>query len=226
MKKRSKRYRKAAERVEASKRYAVREALEVLRETEAAGFDETVEIALKLGVDPKKPDQIIRGAFSLPNGSGKEVRVIAFAEGEKAAEAEAAGAMEVGGQDLVKKIQDGWLDFDVAIAHPSMMRFVGKLGRILGTKGKMPSPKSGTVADDIGRAVSEFKAGKIEYRTDSAGNLHAPMGKRHFELDRLVENVEAFMAHVEGLRPTSLKGTYVQRVHLSTTMGPSVPLRV
>jgi large subunit ribosomal protein L1 len=226
MRKRSKRYRKGEETVDRSKRYTVRKALELLQNIPPAAFDETVEIAMKLGVDTKKPDQMLRGAFSLPHGAGKTQKVIAFAEGEFADKAAAAGAVEVGGEELVKKIQDGWLEFDVAVAHPSMMRFVGKLGRLLGPKGKMPSPKSGTVTADVGQAVQEFAAGKIEYRTDAAGNIHAPVGRRSFDIEKLQENVEAFISLVTSLKPPSVKGTYLQRIHLTLTMGTSVPVRV
>lgn len=225
MRKRSKRYRTGAEGLDQNTRHSVDEALEILKAFPSANFDETIEIAVKLGVDPKKPDQMLRGAFSLPNGAGKTMRVIAFAEGETAAQAEEAGAVAVGGQDLVKRIEDGWMDFDVAVAHPSMMRFVGKLGRVLGPKGKMPSPKSGTVTPEVGTAVREFAAGKIEYRTDSAGNIHAPVGKKSFESGKLAENVDAFLNLILSLKPSSVKGTYVQKVYLTSSMGPSVAVR-
>ncbi len=204
----------------------VTEAVEVLLNFESAKFDETVEIAVKLGIDPKNSQQNVRGAFSLPHGIGKQTRVIAFAEGPAAAEAEAAGASAVGGEDLAKKILDGWLDFDVAIAHPAMMRHVGKLGRVLGPHGKMPSPKSGTVTDNVGQAVKEFVAGKVEFRSDGGGNVHAPMGKKSFKKDQLVDNVEAFLEHLRSVKPASAKGVYLQKAAISATMSPGVRLSV
>ncbi len=226
MKKLSKRLKASTGLVDHEKRYTVKEAVEILKKVPAVKFDETVQIAIKLNVDPKKPEQNLRGAFSLPNGSGKTVRVIAFCEGDKAKEAETAGAVSVGGQDLVQKILDGWMDFDVAIAHPSMMKFVGKLGRVLGTKGLMPSPKSGTVSEDVGRAVKEFRAGKIEYRTDSAGNIHAILGKKSFEAGKIEENAESFISMIQGSRPPTVKGIFISKMFLTTTMGVSVPLKV
>jgi large subunit ribosomal protein L1 len=226
MKKHSKRFRKTAEMVDRSKKYSLEEAIELLHKTGNAKFDETVEIVLKLGIDARKSDQLVRGSVSLPRGIGKTRKVIAFAEGDDAEAAKAAGADEVGGADLVKKIQDGWLDFDIAIAKPSMMRHVGKLGKLLGPQGKMPSPKAGTVTENIEGAVKEFKAGKIEFRADAAGNLHAPMGKRSFEVEALVDNVTAFLEHVRSLRPSAVKGTYILKGTLATTMGPGISLAV
>ncbi len=226
MKKSSKRHRKCLELVDRTRKYTVKEAVEVIKKTPSAKFDETVQIAIKLDVDPKKPEQMLRGAFSLPHGSGRSVRVIAFAEGDKAKEAEQAGAAAVGGQDLVQKITDGWMEFDVAVAHPSLMKFVGKLGRVLGTKGLMPSPKTGTVTEDVGRVVKEFKAGKIEYRTDSAGNIHAMVGKKSFDAQKIEENVDAFVAMIQGARPSTVKGIFVTKMSLTTSMGPGVPLKV
>jgi large subunit ribosomal protein L1 len=223
---RSKRYRAAATEVDRLKRYQVPEALEVLGRLPKTKFDETVELVVRLGIDPKKSDQLVRGSVSLPRGIGKRKRVIVFAEGEKAEEAVAAGAVEVGSAELAKKIQDGWLDFDVAIATPDMMRHVGKLGRILGPQGKMPSPKSGTVTPDVGTAVSEFAAGKVEFRTDSGANVHVPVGKRSFAAEDLGENVEAFLEHIRSLRPAAAKGTYLVGATLTTTMGPGIKLEV
>ena len=200
------------------------EAVEMLLNFESSKFDETVELAVKLGIDPKNSQQLVRGAVSLPNGIGKTIRVIAFVEGEAAAAAKDAGAIEVGSEDLAKKILDGFLDFDVAIAHPGMMRHVGKLGRVLGPHGKMPSPKSGTVTDDVAKAVQEFVAGKVEFRNDDGGNIHAPMGKKSFSKDQLVGNVQAFLSHLEAIRPASAKGNYLQRATISSTMSPGVPL--
>ncbi|MHC4778398.1 MAG: 50S ribosomal protein L1 [Planctomycetota bacterium] len=226
MKKRSKRYSKVADEVDRSKKYSIEEAVDLVHKTASTKFDETVEIVLRLGIDPRKSDQMVRGSVSLPRGIGKTRMVIVFAEGEDAEEATAAGADEVGGADLVKKIQDGWMDFDVAIAKPSMMRHVGRLGKLLGPQGKMPSPKAGTVTENLSVAVKEFKAGKIEFRADNAGNLHAPMGKKSFEAGALVENVSAFMEHVQSIRPAAVKGAYLLKGTLTTTMGPGVPLTV
>jgi large subunit ribosomal protein L1 len=226
-KKRSKRYQAGLKKLEGlSDRLSVADAVAVLQSFPAAKFDETVEVAIRLGVDPKKADQIVRGSFSMPHGLGKEKRVIAFVEGEDAAKAEEAGAVEVGTEDLVKKIQGGWTDFDVAIAHPKTMRFVGKLGRVLGPQGKMPSPKSGTVTDDVPRAVREFKGGKIEYRTDSAANVQAPVGKRSFDPQKLEENALAFIDHILNVRPAAAKGTYLRNAAISCTMSPAVRLAI
>jgi large subunit ribosomal protein L1 len=222
--KRSKRYRALAEKIDRNKYYAVKEAISLLKEFEGTKFDETVEIVFKLGIDPRQSDQQLRGSYSLPKGIGKSMRVLVFAEGEKAEAAKAAGAIEVGGQDLVKKVEDGFLDFDVAIAVPEMMRFVGRLGRTLGPKGMMPSPKSGTVTNDVAQAVAEFAAGKIEYRNDSSGNLHLPVGKCSFSAEDLEANVNAFYDHVRSLRPASVKGRYIEKVVLSPSMGPGLKL--
>jgi large subunit ribosomal protein L1 len=222
----SKRYRAAREKVDAAKLYTVDEALTVLKSFEGSKFDESVEIALRLGVDPKKPDQAIRGTISLPKGIGKTLRVIVFAEGDLAEQAKAAGADAVGGQELIDKVQGGWTDFDVAIAVPAMMRLVGRLGRVLGPKGLMPSPKSGTVTDNITSAVSEFKAGKIEYRTDSGGNIHAPVGKKSFSTEDLKANIDAFVEHIRQARPSGAKGKYIVGVTVSTSMSPGVALAV
>ena len=221
MGKKSKRYRRNKE-LTTGDMVPLPEAVEALKKLENAKFDETVEVAVKLGIDPKNTAQTIRGAFSLPNGIGREVTVIAFADGDAAKAAEEAGAAAVGTEDLAKRIQDGWLDFDVAVAHPSMMRYVGRLGRILGPHGKMPSPKSGTVTDNVGDVVREFKAGKVEFRSDSGGNVHAPVGKKSFSKDRLVENILSFLEHLKAIKPAAAKGTYMQRVSISTTMGPGV----
>ncbi len=189
-------------------------------------WDQTVEIAMWLGIDPKQADQMIRGSVSLPKGIGATKKVIAFAQDQAAEDATAAGAAEVGGDELIKKIQDGWMDFDVAIAHPSMMGKVGKLGRILGPQGKMPSPKSGTVTPDVGTAVAEYAAGKIEYRNDDGGNIHAAVGKVSFSDEDLQENIEAFITHIRRLKPSSSKGTYLKRVCIKATSTPSVTVEV
>ncbi len=226
MKKRSKRYAQAAAQVEHGRRYQLPDAIQLLQGLPAPKFDETVTVCVRLGIDPRKSDQIVRGAFSLPHGIGKDVVVAVFAEGDAAEEAKANGADIVGGEDLAEKIQGGWMDFDVAIAHPSMMRIVGKLGRVLGPQGKMPSPKAGTVIETIGKAVKEFKAGKIEFRNDAGGNLHAVMGRRSFDTDKLKDNVEAFIEHVISLKPTAAKGNFILGAHLSGTMSPGIALTV
>jgi len=223
---RSKRYRAGAEKVDATKTYELDEALEVLKGLDGAKFDETVELALHLGIDPKKPEQAVRGTVSLPKGIGRTLRVIVFAEGEQAEAAQAAGAEAVGGQDLIDRVQGGWLDFDVAIAVPAMMRLVGRLGRTLGPKGLMPSPKSGTVTDDVTAAVTEFKAGKIEYRADAGGNVHAPVGKKSFAPDDLRANIEAFIEHIRQARPAAAKGRFILSAAVSTTMSPGIRLAV
>lgn len=222
----SKRYRAAVKRLDPAKVYAVTDAITLLASFEKAKFDETVDLSIKLGIDPKQPDQMLRGSFSLPKGLGRSKKVVVFASGEKAEEARQAGADEVGSDDLIKKVEGGWTDFDVAIAHPSLMAKVGKLGRVLGPQGKMPSPKSGTVADAIGKAVKEFKAGKIEFRNDDAGNLHVPVGKRSFPPEALAENIQAILDHVKNLKPAASKGEYLQRVVLSSTMSPGIRLHV
>ncbi len=220
MPKHSKRYREAAARIDRSAQYMPNEAFDMLKSLPAPKFDETVEVAVRLGIDPRKTDQLVRGAVSLPKGLGKTVKVVVFAEGDKADAARAAGADEVGSDDLAAKIQGGWMDFDVVIASPDMMKHVGKLGKVLGPQGKMPSPKSGTVTPNVGDAVTEFKAGKVEFRTDAGGNVHAPLGKRSFSTEDLVANLSAFMNHLSGMRPAAVKGTFVRRISVSTTMSP------
>jgi large subunit ribosomal protein L1 len=220
MAKRSKRYNQAFARVDRSRAYEASEAFSLLKNLPAPKFDETVEVAVRLGIDPRKSDQLVRGAVSLPKGLGKSVKIVVFAEGDKADAARAAGADEVGSDELAKKIEGGWMDFDIVIASPDMMKHVGKLGKVLGPQGKMPSPKSGTVTPNVGDAVREFKAGKVEFRTDSGGNIHAPLGKRSFTVDDLVANLTAFMDHLAAMRPSAVKGTFVRKVTVSTTMGP------
>ncbi len=222
----SKRYRAAVKRLDPAKTYGLADAVKLLASFEKAKFDETVDLSIKLGIDPKQPDQMLRGSFSLPKGLGRSKKVVVFASGDKAEEARQAGADEVGSDDLIKKVEGGWTDFDVAIAHPSLMAKVGKLGRVLGPQGKMPSPKSGTVADAIGKAVKEFKAGKIEFRNDDAGNLHVPVGKRSFPPEALAENIQAILDHVRNLKPAASKGEYLQRVVLSSSMSPGIRLQV
>ncbi len=225
MSRHSRRYRENLGKVDTEKVYAMGEAFQTLKSLRSTRFDETVECHVRLGVDPKKSDQMVRGAVSLPHGLGKTVRVIAFAEGDAAEEAREAGALEVGGEELAGKIQDGWTDFDIVIAHPAMMRVVGKLGRILGPQGKMPSPKSGTVTPRVGEAVREFQAGKIEFRVDAGGNLHVPVGKVSFEPQLLEENARAFLDYVVSLRPATAKGAYIRNVAVTTTMGPGLKVQ-
>ncbi len=223
MKFRSKRYVESDKLVEKSKVYEVKEAVTVLKTLKKAKFDETVDIVMKLGVDPKHSDQLVRGSFSLPKGIGKEVRVAVFAgSADKIELAQSAGAIEAGGDDLLKKVEGGWMDFDVAISTPDMMGKVGKLGRVLGPQGKMPSPKSGTVTNDIQTAVKEFKEGKIEYRTDAGGNVHVPVGKTSFPDEDLVENIKSFIKHIVSNKPPAAKGTFVQKIFISSTMGPGL----
>jgi large subunit ribosomal protein L1 len=223
---RSKRYRDAAKKVEHGRKYPIDEAFSVLAGFPKAKFDETVNLAVKLNVDPRKADQNLRGAISLPHGIGKQQRVVAFCEGELAEQATAAGAVAVGGAELAKRIEDGWLEFDKAIAHPSQMRHVGKLGKVLGPKGLMPTPKAGTVTEDVVGAVQEFAAGKLEFRTDSGGNIHLPLGKRSFTNEKLVDNLQHILNHIKAIRPNAVKGVYIQRVSLSGTMTPGVHVSV
>ena len=203
------------------------DALKLLKKFTPAKFDETVELSMELGIDTKKSDQMVRGAVSLPRGIGRELRVIVFCKDEKVAEANEAGAIAAGGDELAARIRDdGWLDFDVAIATPDMMSVVGRLGKVLGPQGKMPSPKNGTVTPDVATAVREFRAGKIEFRADSGGNVHAPVGKASFELDALQENIETFVEQIRSMRPSTAKGKYIQQVHVSTTMGAGVAVDI
>jgi large subunit ribosomal protein L1 len=217
-----KKYQEAVKLVERTKAYDVQEAIELAKKTSIVKFDATVEAAFRLGVDPKKADQQIRGAVVLPNGTGKTQRVLVFAKGEKAKEAEAAGADYVGDSEFINKIQQGWFDFDVIVATPDMMGEVGKLGRVLGPKGLMPNPKTGTVTFDVTKAVNEIKAGKVEYRVDKAGNVHVPIGKVSFEDQKLVENFNTIFETMMKVKPAAAKGTYMKNVTVSTTMGPGV----
>ena len=210
---------------EPGKAYSLPEGLKLLGQAKKVKFDETVNIAVNLGIDTKKSEQTVRGAVSLPHGTGRSLRVIAFVKDPAKQEAaRKAGAAEVGTDELVKKVADGWTDFDVAVAAPDMMGLVGKLGKVLGPQGKMPTPKSGTVTPDVEKAVREFAAGKIEFRADAAGTVHAPVGKRSFEPDKLEENVRAFLAAVTALRPASAKGNFIRSVSLANTMGPGVDI--
>lgn len=222
MVKRSKRFDEATKQVDRSKVYSITEGLELIKSLPAAKFDETVDVVVRLGIDPKKSDQLVRGAVSLPKGLGKSVKVVVFAQGDKADAAREAGADEVGSEELAAKIAGGWLDFDVVITSPDMMKHVGRLGKVLGPQGKMPSPKSGTVTPDVATAVKEFKAGKVEFRTDAGGNVHAAVGKRSFSTDALSENLMTFLNHLGGMRPAAVKGNFFTKISLSTTMGPGV----
>lgn len=219
----SKGYRAAAAKIDRERRYQLYEAIALARQTARAKFDETVELAVRLGVDPRKAEQNVRGTVVLPHGTGKTVRVAVFAKGEKAREAEAAGADVVGGEELVKRIsEEGWLEFDKAIATPDMMGLVGRLGKILGPRGLMPNPKVGTVTTDVARAVQELKGGKVEYRVDRAGNVHVPVGKVSFSEQDLVDNAAALLDSLLRAKPASAKGSYLLNVTVSTTMGPGV----
>ena len=222
MAKKGKKYLEAVKLIERTKAYSVVEAVELAKKANYSKFDATVEVAFRLGVDPKKADQQIRGAVVLPNGTGKTQRVLVFAKGEKAKEAEAAGADYVGDADYINKIQQGWFDFDVIVATPDMMGEVGKLGRVLGPKGLMPNPKTGTVTFDVTKAVNEIKAGKVEYRVDKAGNIHAPIGKVSFEDAKLVENFTTVFETLMKVKPSAAKGTYMKNISITTTMGPAV----
>ncbi len=222
MAKHGKNYNAAAEKVDGSKLYTPKEAMALVKELSSAMFDETVEVAVRLGVDTRKADQNVRGSISLPHGTGKTVRVAVFAEGEKAREAEAAGADVIGADDLVAAVQAGNIDFDAAIATPNMMGKVGRLGKVLGPRGLMPNPKLGTVTMDVAKMVSELKAGRVEYRADRYGICHVPMGKASFDLEKLVENYGALITELLRVKPSSAKGKYVKSVVLSSTMGPGV----
>ncbi len=222
MPKHGKNYRAARERIDREKQIPLSEAVGLVKEISAAKFDETVEISAKLGVDPRHAEQMVRGSVVLPNGIGKEERVVAFAKGEKVAEAKEAGAEYVGADDLAEKIQGGWMEFDRVVATPDVMSVVGKLGRLLGPRGMMPNPKSGTVSFDVGRMIREIKAGKVEYRVDKAGIIHAPVGKVSFEGEALSENISAVVDALVRAKPAASKGVYFKRLTISSTMGPGV----
>ncbi|OGQ48583.1 MAG: 50S ribosomal protein L1 [Deltaproteobacteria bacterium RIFCSPLOWO2_02_FULL_46_8] len=219
-----KHYTENAKKIDKEKRYSLDEGVSLLSSLNNAKFDESVDIAIRLGVDPKQADQNVRGAVGLPNGLGKKVRVAVFARGDKASEATAAGADIVGGDDLVEKVQGGFADFDNTVATPDMMGQVGKLGKILGPKGLMPNPKLGTVTMDVARAVKELKAGKVEYRLDKAGIVHAIVGKKSFTVPKLKENIQALMDALVKVKPSSAKGTYLRSITISSTMGPGIKL--
>jgi large subunit ribosomal protein L1 len=221
--KRSKRYTELLAKVP-EQPVGLSEAVGILKGFDGAKFDQTIEIHMHLGVDPKQADQIVRGSIVLPHGIGKTQRVVVFAKDAAAEAAQAAGADEVGQEDLAKKISGGWLEFDVCIASPDMMGVVGPLGRVLGPRSLMPSPRSGTVTPDVAKAVEEYKAGKVEFRNDSGGNVHAVLGRLSFTPEQIQENVSAFLKYIESLKPSSVKGTYVKNIALTSTMGPGIPL--
>ncbi|MHC4265523.1 MAG: 50S ribosomal protein L1 [Planctomycetota bacterium] len=218
---RSKRYKKELEQVN-KESVSLEEAVEKIKSFNFAKFDQTVECVINLGIDPKQSDQMVRGSLSLPHGIGKQKKVIAFCEEVEAEQAKQAGAVEAGCDELVGKITGGWLDFDVAVASPKVMGKVGKLGRILGPQGKMPSPKNGTISNDVVNAVKEFTAGKIEFRNDAGGNLHIVVGKQSFEAQKLIDNINAFVSHIKKVKPPAAKGTYIKKMSISATMSPSV----
>jgi large subunit ribosomal protein L1 len=220
----TKKHKEASAKVDRTKNYQLKEAVELIKEASYAKFDETVDIAVRLGVDPRHADQMVRGAVVLPNGLGKDIRVLVFAKGEKEKEAKDAGADYVGADDLVAKIQGGWFDFDTAIATPDMMGVVGKIGKLLGPRGLMPNPKVGTVTFDLDRAIKESKAGKVEFRVEKAGIIHAPVGKLSFAADKLQENILALYDALLKAKPPAAKGNYVKKMTISSTMGPGVPL--
>jgi len=222
--KRSKAYQKAAEKIDYDELYSPLSAATLAKETASATMDATVEVAIRLGVDPRKADQMVRGTVNLPHGTGKTARVIVFAEGEKAAEAEAAGADAVGAADLIERIQGGWLEFDAAIATPDQMAKVGRIARVLGPRGLMPNPKTGTVTTEVAKAVEDIKGGKINFRVDKQANLHLVIGKASFGTEQLVENYSAALEEILRMKPAAAKGRYVKKVTLSTTTGPGIPV--
>lgn len=226
MAKKGKKFIEAKKLVDSTTLYSVEEAVELVKKTNVAKFDATVDVAFRLGVDPRKADQQIRGAMVLPHGTGKVRSVLVFAKGEKAKEAEAAGADFVGDSDMINKIQQGWMEFDVVVATPDMMAEVGKLGRVLGPRGLMPNPKTGTVTQDVTKAVQDIKAGQVAYRADSAGNLHLPVGKVSFTADALAENVKAVQEMVLRVKPASSKGIYIKNLAITSTMGPGIQVDV
>ncbi len=221
---RGKKYQDGLKRFDPTQLHGVTEALELVKGVASAGFDETVELAVRLGVDPRKADQMVRGTVALPSGTGKDVRVAVFAAGDAAAQAREAGADLVGADDLAAQVQEGRFDFDVAIATPDLMPTIARLGRLLGPRGLMPNPKTGTVTPDVGRAVTEFKGGKVEYRTDRYGNVHVPVGKVSFDVAALVANFRAVLDELQRAKPASAKGRYLRRIAVSSTMGPGIKI--
>lgn len=222
MAKSGKKMKASREKLDQAKKYKLEEAMTLAREAKYAGFDESVDMAVRLGVDPSKADQMVRGSVVLPGGTGKVRRVVVFAKGDKETEAKNAGADFVGADDLVEKIKGGWLEFDVAVATPDMMGTVGKLGKLLGPRGLMPNPKSGTVTFEVGRALEEIRAGKVEFRVDKSGVVHAPVGKSSFDVEKLVKNARSLLETIVRLKPAAVKGTYIKSISVSTTMGPGI----
>ena len=218
----SKRFAEAKKLVDKTKAYDVTEAVELIKKTSTTKFDASVDVAMRLGVDPRKADQQIRGAMVLPHGTGKDQTVLVFAKGDKAKEALDAGANYAGDAEYIEKVTGGWMDFDVVVATPDMMAEVGKLGRVLGPRGLMPNPKTGTVTMDVKKAVEEIKAGKVEYRVDKAGNVHVPIGKVSFEAEKLIDNLKAIYDTLQKAKPSAAKGTYMKNVAISSTMGPGI----
>jgi large subunit ribosomal protein L1 len=222
---RSKRYKKESQQL-SKEPMSLAEAVEKIKSFKSVKFDQTVECVLNLGIDPKQADQLVRGSISLPHGIGKQKKVIAFCEDADIEASQKAGAVEAGCDELVKKVSDGWLDFDVAIASPKVMSKVGKLGRVLGPQGKMPSPKNGTVTADVTTAVAEFAAGKVEFRNDAGGNVHIVVGKQSFESEKLIGNIEALLSHMKKIKPAAAKGTYIKKMCVSATMSPGITVNV
>ncbi len=225
MRVKTKRYKKESEQL-SKENLSLADAIEKIKSFQSVKFDQSVECVMHLGIDPKQADQLVRGSISLPHGIGKQKKLIAFCEDSDVEAARSAGAIEAGCDELVKKITDGWMDFDVAIASPKVMSRVGKLGRVLGPQGKMPSPKNGTVTAEVVKAVAEFAAGKVEYRNDAGGNIHVVVGKQSFEKEKLVDNIDAFISHIKKIKPTASKGTYIKKVSISATMSPGIAIDI
>jgi large subunit ribosomal protein L1 len=222
---RSKRYKKELSKLN-EEAVSLAEAVGQVKSFDSVKFDQSVECVLNLGIDPKQADQLVRGSISLPYGIGRQKRVVAFCEDSDVEAAKQSGAIEAGCDELIKKVSDGWMDFDVAIASPKVMGKVGRLGRVLGPQGKMPSPKNGTVTTDVVKAVAEFSAGKVEFRNDGGGNIHVVVGKQSFAAEKLIENIEAFVSHIKKIRPAATKGTYIKKICISATMSPSVSVSI
>ena len=222
---RSKRYKKESQQL-GKEPVSLAEAVEKIKSFKSMKFDQSIDCVLQLGIDPKQADQMVRGSISLPHGIGKQKKVVAFCEDSNIEAAKKAGAIEAGCDELIKKVADGWMDFDVAVASPKVMGKISKLGRVLGPQGKMPSPKKGTVTDDVATAVAEFAAGKIEFKNDAGGNVHAVVGKQSFEAEKLIGNIEAFVSHIKKVKPAAAKGTYIKKLCISATMSPAIAVSI